>query len=221
VNITLQQLKCIMPRAGVFAVTYLPWLNSAMAEFGIDTKKRQVCYIPQLAHETGDLNRVTENLNYTSDALLATFNTKQVTRFTRELADRYGRNAAHPADQQMIANIAYANRMGNGDVASGDGWRYRGAGGIQLTGKDNQRSCAVYFRIPVDQVGDWLRTPEGAMRSAAWFWWRAGCNELADVGKIDAISDLVNIGHRTAEVGDAIGFADRQSRTGLADKVLA
>lgn len=216
-NITLQQLRCIMPRAGVFAAAYLPWLNAAMAEFGIDTKPRQTAFLAQLAHETGDMCRVTENLNYTSEALLAEF----PSHFTRTQADQMGRNGAHPADQQAIANQLYANRMGNGDVASGDGWRHRGAGGIQLTGKDNQRACAVYFKVPVDQVGDWLRTPEGVCRSAAWFWWRAGCNALADAGNIDAISDLVNIGRRTAAQGDAIGYADRLARTNAADKVLA
>jgi putative chitinase len=111
--------------------------------------------------------------------------------------------------------------MGNGGPATGDGWRHRGAGGFQLTGKDIQRECAAYFRIPVDKVGDWLRTPEGACRSAAWYWWKTGCNTLADAGAIDAISDIVNIGRRTEVVGDSIGYGERVALTNAADKVLA
>lgn len=219
-NITLQQLCCIMPGAGARALDYLPHLNNAMAEFGIDTKARQAPFLAQLAHETGQLARVSENLNYTPQAILGTFNGK-VQRFTPAQAEQYGRTAAHPADQVMIANIAYANRMGNGAPATGDGWRHRGAGGFQLTGKDNQRECAVHFGIPVDKVGDWLRTPEGACRSAAWYWSKTGCNAFADAGDLDAISDIVNIGCRTRAQGDAIGFADRVSLTELADEVLA
>jgi putative chitinase len=227
-NITLQQLKCIMPKAGPFALTYLPWLNNAMAEFGIDSHARQAAFLAQLAHETGDLTRVVENLNYSADGLANTW----PSRFARkDAAGRYiladGRKVPNELgltlhhQPERIANTVYASRMGNGAPETGDGWRYRGAGGFQLTGKDNQRACAAYFRIPVDKVGEWLRTPEGVCRSAAWYWWKAGCSALADAGNLDAISDLVNFGRRTAEVGDAIGFADRQSRTTLADKVFA
>jgi putative chitinase len=228
VNITLQQLKYIMPKAGVLAVTYLPWLNNAMAEFGIDTKARQAAFLGQLAHETGDLNCVVENLNYSADGLANTW----PSRFAKkDGAGKYvlvcGRKV--PNDQALalqrqpekIANTVYANRMGNRGPESGDGWRHRGAGGFQLTGADNQRACATYFRIPFERIGEWLRTPEGVCRSAGWCWTKIAGNVLADAGDLDAISDLVNIGHRTAEVGDAIGFADRLARTDAADKVLA
>jgi len=219
-NITLAQLTCIMPKAGVMAALYLPHVNAAMAEGGIDTKARQSPFLAQFAHETGQLARVSENLNYTPQAILDTFNRK-VQRFTQAQARQYGRTADHAANQEMIANIAYANRMGNGDVASGDGWRHRGAGGFQVTGADNQRLCAVHFAIPFDQIGDWLRTPAGACRSAAWYWSERGCNALADAGNIDAISDVINIGRVTREQGDAIGFAERLALTNLATKVLA
>jgi putative chitinase len=229
VNITLTQLKCAMPRIGTFAVTYLPWLNSAMAEFRIDTKPRQSNFLAQLAHETGDLNRVVENLNYSADGLANTW----PGRFAKkDAAGKYlvgddGRKVPNAQALELhhqaekIANVVYANRMGNGGPETGDGWRNRGAGGFQLTGADNQRECATYFRIPVDKIGDWLRTPEGVCRSAAWFWTKAGCNELADAGKVDAIADLVNLGHRTAAVGDAIGYADRLARTNNNMRVLA
>lgn len=228
-NITLTQLKATMPKIGVLAVSYLPWLNSAMAEFHIDTTKRQAPFLANLAHETGDLNCVVENLNYSADGLANTW----PSRFAKkDAAGKYlvaddGRRVPNALGlelhrrPELIANTVYANRMGNGDVASGDGWRFRGSGGIQLTGRDNQMACAAYFRIPVDRIGDWLRSPEGVCRSAAWYWWRAGCNELADAGKNDALADLVNIGHLTKEVGDAIGYSDRLARTNNNMKALA
>lgn len=239
-NVTLPQLLRIMPRAGVNGPSYLPWLNLAMAEAGITTALRRAAFLPQLAHETGQLATVSENLNYSADGLANTWPTRfakkdpatgkyllttgisqmgQKTVAGRKVPNELALNLHRRPE--AIANVVYANRMGNGDEKSGDGWRFRGAGCIQLTGKDNQRACAEHFGINLDHMGDWLRTPEGACRSAAWFWTRANCNKFADAGDIDAISDLVNIGHRTKEVGDAIGYADRLELTHTAQKALA
>lgn len=228
-NINLQQLMRIMPRAGGNVAIYVVWLNRAMAEFKISTPAHQAAFLAQFAHETGQLASVSENLNYSADGLA---NTWPVRFAKKDSADKYltspsGRKLPNEKalalhrQPEKIANTVYANRMGNGDFTSGDGWRHRGAGGFQLTGKDNQRACAAHFGIPVEGIGDWLRTPEGACRSAAWFWMRAGCNALADAGNIDGISDVVNIGRRTEAVGDAIGFADRLDLTNTARKVLA
>lgn len=227
-NVTIQQLARIMPTAGAQALNYLPWLNLTMGEFGIDTKHRQAAFLAQLAHETGQLRTITENLNYSADGLANTW----PGRFAQTSADGFyllsnGRkvpNAQALALQRQpekIANAVYANRMGNGGPETGDGWRYRGSGGIQLTGKDNQRACAAYFRVPLDKMGDWLRTPEGACRSAGWYWSKSGCNALADAGDLDGISDMVNIGSRTRAKGDAIGYTDRVALTNEADRVLA
>jgi putative chitinase len=231
-TLTLTQLKAVMPKIGVLAVAYLPWLNSAMAEFKIDTPARAARFLAQLAHETGDLNTVTENLNYSADGLANTWPSRYAKtgpdgHYLLTVASVDFNNIPMPAGRkvpnglalrlhrqpQAIANNVYANRMGNGDEASGDGWRFRGAGGIQLTGHDNQLACAAYFRIPADKIGDWLRTPEGVCRSAAWCWYKAGCNALADAGRDDAIADTINIGHITPAIGDAIGYADRLART--------
>lgn len=206
--ISLPQLQRIMPHSGKQAAKHINELNSAMFEFAIIDAYRVAPFLAQLAHESGELQSMSESFNYTPSAILATFNRK-AQRFTPAQAEQYGRTAQHPANQQMIANVAYANRMGNGDVASGDGWRHRGSGGIQLTGKTNQTRCANYFGIPVAQIGDWLRTPEGAMRSAAWFWSISGANEAADKKDFDAVSDVVNIGRHTLAQGDSIGYTDR------------
>lgn len=187
-------LHKIMPLAGPLCEVFAQHLNAACMEFNISTRMRQASFLPQIAHESGQLRNLVENLNYKPDALLTTFNTSKIIRFTRALAEQYGRTAARPANQEMIANIAYANRMGNGSIESGDGWRFRGAGLIQLTGKENQADCAKYFRIDLDTIGSWLRTPEGASRSAAWFWRTHGCNELADKGMTELITKTINGG---------------------------
>lgn len=191
-----------MPNAGNNALVYLSPLNYAMAEFDISTENRIRFFLPQIAHESDDLAYVEENLNYSAVGLLKTFR-----KYFPDIqaATVYARNP------QKIANHVYANRMGNGDEKSGMGWLHRGAGLIQLTGHDNQKACADYFKIQVEQVGSWLRTPEGACRSAAWFWKTHGCNELADKNDFDGVSDVINIGRKTEKYGDSIGFADRLS----------
>lgn len=211
-GVALEQLKRIMPYAGPRAAVYLPHLNAAMEEFGIDTTKRRAQFLTQFGHETAQLATMTENLNYSAAGLMKTW----PKRFpSSTMAKQFANNPV------KIANYVYASRMGNGPPESGDGWRYRGAGGFQLTGKVNHMQCAAHFGIPVEQVGDWLRTPEGACRSAAWFWKRAGCNAAADKGCIDTVSDLINLGRATAAQGDAIGFKDRQAMTVVALEVLA
>jgi len=122
------------------------------------------------------------------------FNTGTHVRFTPEQVELYGRTAEHPARQEMIANIAYANRGGNGGVESGDGWTYRGAGLIQLTFRHSHEACADHFGIPRAAIGAWLRTPEGASRSAARYWRDNGLNELADAGDFVRITVRINGG---------------------------
>lgn len=210
-NITIKQLLRIMPDAGENAAAYVAALNVAMRRFAIDTPKRAAAFLGQLAHESGQLAETRENLNYSAEALLRTWPSR--------FGDlEHAKGFAHMPEQ--IANFVYANRYGNGDMASGDGWRYRGAGWIQLTFKANQQACGDYFGVSSD-IGEWLCCPQGAALSAAWFWSKHGCNELADQGDIDAISDMINLGHRTPAIGDAIGYAHRLAFTSTADQVLA
>lgn len=189
---TRDELLRIMPQAAANVDVFLEPLNAAMAEFEIGTSARQAAFLAQVAHESKQLSALEENLNYRPQAILATFNTPKRIRFTPAQAEQYGRTADHPADQPTIANIAYANRGGNGDATSGDGWKYRGAGLIQLTFKNNQEACADHFGVPRDQIGTWLRTPEGACRSAARFWRQNGLNELADAGEFERITIKIN-----------------------------
>ena len=205
-------LLTIMPRCGPHVDAYAEPLYAAMGEFAIDTPGRQAAFLAQVAHESAQLSSLNENLNYRPQAILDTFNSKTHARFTPEQADQYGRTTLHAADQQMIANIAYANRGGNRDAASGDGWTFRGAGLIQLTFRSNQEACADYFGVPREAIGVWLRSPAGACRSAARYWQHHGLNELADVGDFVRITIRINGGLR--------GQSDRVALWGSARGVM-
>jgi putative chitinase len=209
---TRDELLQIMPDAAASVEAFVDPLGAAMQEFEINTPKRQAAFLAQVAHESRQLSALEENLNYRPQAILATFNSSKQVRFTPAQAEQYGRTSEHPANQQMIANIAYADRGGNGNAASGDGWRYRGAGLIQLTFKNNQEACADHFGVPRDEIGAWLRTPQGACRSAANFWQVNGLNELADDGDFERITFKIN--------GGLSGQADRVALWDSARDVL-
>jgi len=177
-----------LPRARA----WLDPITAACAVFGIGTPQRLAAFLAQVGHESACLSAVVENLNYSAAGLLATW----PTRFDRAAAASYARQPEH------IANKVYANRMGNGNEASGDGWRYRGRGLIQLTGRDNYRAVTAGLRsLPCgDRFPDFelapelLELPEWAAMSAAWYWHQRGLNELADAGDIDAITRRINGG---------------------------
>ena len=218
-QVTAQSLRLIAPKAASNVDAIVAALNPAMKRFGINTQRRAAHFIGQLVHESGQFTRTRESFNYTPEGILRTFCAK-VKRFTMEEANRYGRTGQWPANQEAIANIAYANRMGNGDVTSGDGWRHRGAGWIQLTGKAQQVECADVFDLHPSVVMQWLCTPAGAALSAAWFWQKNNLSTLADLDDVDAVSDVINIGRRTEREGDAIGYRDRVFLTELCKREL-
>lgn len=193
---TLDQLKRILPGT-TRAATFFDALVRAMAEFHIKTPQEQARFLAQVGHETGNLSVFEENLNYSAE------------RLTKVWPSRFptiASTAGYARNPVALANKVYANRMGNRDEKSGDGWMFRGSGCIQLTGRDNQYGCALYFDVPLDDIGDWLRTPEGAARSAGWYWMTRGLNNISD---FDKLSDLVNIGRHTQKIGDANGYEDR------------
>lgn len=164
-------------------------LEQAMVEFGIDTKNRQTMFLAQVLHESGMLLLVEENLNYSEQGLLKTFKKY----FDRSRAAKYARNP------QKIANRVYANRMGNGSEDSGDGWRFRGRGLIQLTGKNNYIACGKDLGMDLIKNPDYLLTPEGAARSAGWFWEKNNLNRTADARNILANTEIINGGRNGLE----------------------
>lgn len=202
--LTFEQLRAAMPLAGDGRTRqFLPWINAAIAAADANTQDRLCMFLATVAHESGDLRQLEENMNYSAAALCRTW----PARFpTAQSAMAYER------DPQKIANKVYALRGGNGNEASGDGWLFRGAGAIQLTFKVNHAACARFFGKQPGDVPAWLRTPAGACLSAAWYWTTRGCNDHADHDDFDGVCDIVNLGRKTAAQGDAIGFVNRLAR---------
>lgn len=168
-------------------------LDLAMAEFSINTPARKAMFIAQIMHESGSLAFVAENLNYKADALLRVFPKYYKTQAQAN---------AHARQPEKIANRVYGGRMGNGPESSGDGYRYRGRGLIQLTGKDNYVACGAALKKDLVKDPSYLETPEGAARSAGWFWNKNGLNRLADTGDIVTNTKRIN--------GGTNGLADRK-----------
>jgi putative chitinase len=180
-------LANILIKAGVrsnLAETYSNYLDKTMIESSIQTKNQKAMFLAQVLHESTMLSDVTENLNYSELNLAKVFKKY----FDRNTAKTYARNP------EKIANKVYANRMGNGNEMSGDGWKYRGRGLIQLTGKENYINCGKNLGIDLIKNPDYLTTPEGAARSAGWFWRKNKLNFSADKSDIITNTKIINGG---------------------------
>jgi putative chitinase len=168
-------------------------LHQILPEYNINTPERVAAFIAQCAHESGNFRFLQENLNYKAESLTKTFKKYFP---TLESAQPYAKKP------QMIANKVYANRMGNGDEASGDGYRYLGRGLIQLTGKNNYTFFAASVGIEnMDECVEYLGTFEGAVQSACFFWENSNLNQWADKGDILTLTKRIN--------GGTIGLEDR------------
>ena len=220
--ITAQQLLQILPNAGQVAGVFVPVLNTAMSRYQIVGTKRIAAFVAQVGHESGHLTRLVENLNYSVDGLANTWPSRYAEpdvkgKYVKVQVAGKARNKpntlALSVDRkpEQIANIAYGNRMGN--AAPGDGWKYRGRGLIQITGKNNYRDCGEALGLDLIMQPELLEKPQYACMSAAWFWATNGLNSLADAGKFDVITQRINGGQN--------GSADRQALYGRALKVLA
>ncbi|MDH0120852.1 glycoside hydrolase family 19 protein [Stutzerimonas stutzeri] len=188
--LTEQQLQQILPNARPVAGVFVPALNRAMTRFRIDSQVRRSAFLAQVGHESGHLRRLVENLNYSAAGLAATWPRRY------RAADGQPNDLARRLERQpeRIANHVYANRLGNGSVESGDGWRYRGRGLIQLTGRANYRACGAAIGADLVSHPELLEQPEWAALSAAWFWASSGLNELADAGRFEDITRRINGG---------------------------
>ena len=150
----------------------------------INTKLRLAHFMAQIEHESG-LKPIAENLNYSKEALLRVFGKY----FTPEQAAEYARKP------EKIANRVYSNRMGNGDEASGEGWKFRGRGFIQLTGKDNYEALSKDVNIDYVNDPDLLLTEADAMVAALWFWNKKKLNRYADQNDIREVTRRINGGY--------------------------
>lgn len=168
-------------------------LVKLLPEYEINSPQRVAAFLAQCAHESGGFKALKENLNYKAESLCKVF-----PKYFRDMttATQY----AH--QQEKIANRVYGNRMGNGDEASGDGYRYCGRGLIQLTGKDNYTAFAESIETPVEELPEYLSTFEGAVQSACWFWETNNLNQYADSNDIVTMTKRIN--------GGTIGLEDRK-----------
>lgn len=200
-----QQFRALFPRAPIAALEHL---NRAMARYKIDSQVRAAAFLAQIGHESAGLTAVVENLNYSAAGLAATWPKRYrgADGKPNALAEQIARKP------EQIANHTYASRMGNGDVASGDGWRYIGRGYIQTTGRANYGSLTQATGINFVAVPQLLEQPEYAALSAAHYWQSNGLNELADAGQFKLITKRIN--------GGTHGEADRNARWERAKQVL-
>jgi putative chitinase len=199
---SINQLKEILPGNQNVAEWHQA-LCAILPDYEINTNERIAAFLAQCAHESNNFKAIKENLNYKSASLRKVF-----PKYFKsdEMAEEYAHN------QEMIANRVYANRMGNGDEESGDGFKYCGRGLIQLTGHDNYQAFADSMEGDIEDLPEYLATFEGAVQSAAWFWETNNLNVLADAQDILALTKRIN--------GGTIGLEDRIKHYNHALEVL-
>jgi putative chitinase len=154
-------------------------------------------------HESGGFKLLEENLNYSAKALMNTW----PSRFpTEEMANQYARNP------EKIANKVYGGRMGNGTEETGEGWKYRGRGIKQLTGKENYQRCSEALGVDLVSDPDKLLDPKYAALSAGWFWNKHNLNDLADKSDIETMTKRIN--------GGLLGLDARKVAIAKAESIL-
>lgn len=199
--LTQTQLAQMIP-GNTYVAEWYESLEKLLPDYDINTPQRIAAFIAQCAHESGNFKAIKENLNYQA----ATLSKVWPSRFPPDVAAQYAHN------QEAIANRAYADRMGNGNEASGDGFRYCGRGLIQLTGKSNYQAFADSVEMAVEDVPAYLATFEGAAQSACWFWESNNLNQFADSGDILTITKRIN--------GGTLGLDDRTARYNHALQIM-
>jgi putative chitinase len=191
-QITKEQFKRLAPRCkDSYAESMAECLPEILEKYEINSPLRFAHFIAQAGHECAGFTIFSENLNYKAEAL-----TKVFPKYFKDVDPN-----AYARQPEKIANRVYGSRMGNGDEASGDGWRFRGRGAIQLTGKNNYTAFANDNGITIDEAVEYLGTDRGTIESAAWFWHKNGLNALADKDDVVAVTKRVN--------GGTIGLEDR------------
>ena len=201
-ELTKEQLKQLLPK-NPYIDQWHHALSQLLPDYEINTPQRIAAFIAQCAHESGNFIFLSENLNYKAESLVKIFSKyfKDI-----ETAKQYEKQPA------KIANKIYADRMGNGNEASGDGFKYRGRGLIQLTGKTNYTWFAASLEITPEEAAEYTQTFEGAAQSACWFWETNKLNDWADKGDIEKMTKIIN--------GGTIGLEDRKKHYAHALHVL-
>ena len=191
---------------------WLGAIQAACSEFKIDTPQRVAAFLAQCAHESAGFTALEENLNYSDVTMAAVWPNRFAVLGAdkKPKKDEKGKNTPNAFAKalhrkpELIANAVYSNRMGNGTIESGDGWRYRGRGLKQLTGKFNYEKCGAALGVDLVSNPDLLLEPSYAARSAGWFWQSNNLSKFADAGDLEGMTKKIN--------GGLIGFADRKAR---------
>jgi putative chitinase len=211
--ITADQLERAAGCTAQRAARFVEPLNITCERYDIATPARIAAFVAQLAHESGRFAHVVESLNYSSAALLITFGRHRISEAD---ARRYGRDDGRPADQPAIANAIYGGVWGRthlGNTQPGDGWRFRGRGLIQITGRANYRACGAGLGIDLEAAPETLEAPLYAALSAGWYWHTRNLNRLADAADMHTITRRIN--------GGTHGLADRLALYRSAQAALA
>lgn len=194
--------------AGVSAGLAARWfshLNAAMKEFGITAVNDQTMFIAQAGHESDGFTSLVENFNYSVDGLKKTFG-KRLTPYQCEMLGRV--DGKQVANQPQIANLVYCDRMGNN--SQGDGWKYRGRGLLQITGRENYTKCGTALKLDLVSTPELLAQEQHAARSAAWYFTLSGC--LLYSGDVERVTQIINGGQN--------GIKDRRERYAKAKAAL-
>jgi putative chitinase len=207
-TITEDQLAAMLPTNREIAEWHKV-LSSALPKYEINNARRIAGFVSQCAHESRDFTALEENLNYSQQALERVF--PRYFGPGKQNAAEYARNP------EKIANYVYMDEHRSkagalGNVQPGDGWRFRGRGLKQLTGRNNYARFASAYNMTPEQASDWIETKEGALASALWFWNTNNLNPVADTGDVVALTKRIN--------GGDIGLVDRQQRYNVAMQAL-
>ena len=190
-NLTLEHVQALL-KGNKEVDAWHRAMVKVFPKYKIDTPERIAGFIAQCAHESLNFTIMEENLNYRAETLDKIF---------PKYFAKAGRKAADYAKQpEKIANIVYGGRMGNNQP--GDGYRFRGRGVIQLTGRDNYTNFGKTINKSAEEVASYVTSKEGAIESACWYWNSRNINKAADAGDIVAMTKLIN--------GGTIGLEDRK-----------
>lgn len=207
-HLTADKLQAAMGCTRATAALWAQPIDEACRRYEINTAARLCAFLAQIGHESASLSRLSENLNYSADGLRRVW----PSRFDEATAQAYARKP------EMIANKVYADRMGNGPESSGDGYKYRGRGPIQITGKANYEAMTDAVRAKFNDAPDFVANP-GALLDPKWgaatacaYWDNRRLNALADKGDFRGITLRIN--------GGLIGMDDRLARYARAKRVL-
>jgi putative chitinase len=210
-NVTLAQLRKLAPTSSAPLDEWVAPLNAAMAEFGITTEARIEMFLAQILHESRGLSALVENLNYSAEGLARTWDRFSASGKRGGAPNALARSLSRRPE--AIANEVYANRLGNGSAAGGEGFLYRGRGPIMATGKANYQAIGKALGIDCVNNPDLLTHPVEGARSAAYFWQSHSLNATADKGDFKATTKVIN--------GGDIGGAERIGLWELAKAVIA